>query len=102
MATFVLVHGAMHGGWCWKRVVPLLRAAGREVFMSAGCANCHTLSEANATGTVGPNLDDTDLDREEIEETVRNGRGGMPPFEGQLQDEQIEAVADFVFASAQT
>jgi pimeloyl-ACP methyl ester carboxylesterase len=22
----------MHGGWCWKRVVPLLRAAGHEVF----------------------------------------------------------------------
>jgi pimeloyl-ACP methyl ester carboxylesterase len=32
MATFVLVHGSMHGGWCWKWVVPLLRAAGHEVF----------------------------------------------------------------------
>ena len=32
MATFVLVHGSMHGGWCWKRVIPLLRAAGHEVF----------------------------------------------------------------------
>jgi pimeloyl-ACP methyl ester carboxylesterase len=32
MATYVLVHGAWHGGWCWKRVAPLLRAAGHEVF----------------------------------------------------------------------
>ena len=32
MATFVLVHGSMHGGWCWRRVAPLLRAAGHEVF----------------------------------------------------------------------
>lgn len=32
MATFVLVHGAWHGGWCWKRVTPLLRAVGHEVF----------------------------------------------------------------------
>lgn len=32
MATFVLVHGAMHGGWCWKKVAPLLRAAGHEVY----------------------------------------------------------------------
>jgi pimeloyl-ACP methyl ester carboxylesterase len=32
MATFVLVHGSMHGGWCWTRVVPLLRAASHEVF----------------------------------------------------------------------
>ena len=30
--TFVLIHGAWHGGWCWKKVVPLLRAAGHEVF----------------------------------------------------------------------
>ena len=30
--TFVLVHGGWHGGWCWKKVVPLLRAAGHEVF----------------------------------------------------------------------
>jgi pimeloyl-ACP methyl ester carboxylesterase len=29
--TFVLVHGAWHGGWCWKKVVPLLRAAGHRV-----------------------------------------------------------------------
>ena len=29
---FVLVHGAWHGGWCWKRVAPLLRAHGHEVF----------------------------------------------------------------------
>ena len=31
-ATFVLVHGAWHGGWCWKEVVPLLREAGHAVF----------------------------------------------------------------------
>ena len=30
---FVLVHGAWHGGWCWRRVAPLLRAAGHEVHM---------------------------------------------------------------------
>ena len=29
---FVLVHGAWHGGWCWRRVAPLLRDAGHEVF----------------------------------------------------------------------
>lgn len=30
--TFVLVHGASHGGWCWSRVARLLRAAGHDVF----------------------------------------------------------------------
>jgi pimeloyl-ACP methyl ester carboxylesterase len=32
MATFVLVHGAWHGGWCYKRVAQRLRQAGHEVF----------------------------------------------------------------------
>jgi pimeloyl-ACP methyl ester carboxylesterase len=31
MATFVLVHGAWHGGWCWRRVSHLLRGAGHAV-----------------------------------------------------------------------
>lgn len=31
MVTFVLVHGGGHGGWCWRFVSPLLRAAGHEV-----------------------------------------------------------------------
>lgn len=31
MTTYILVHGAWHGGWCWKRVVRLLRGAGHEV-----------------------------------------------------------------------
>jgi pimeloyl-ACP methyl ester carboxylesterase len=29
--TFVLVHGAWHGGWCWKKVTPLLISAARQV-----------------------------------------------------------------------
>ena len=32
MASYVLVHGAWHGGWCWRRVTPLLRTAGHEVY----------------------------------------------------------------------
>ena len=32
MATFVLVHGSFHGGWCWRKVAPELRSAGHEVY----------------------------------------------------------------------
>jgi len=32
VTTFVLVHGGWHGGWCWRKVTPLLRAAGHEVY----------------------------------------------------------------------
>jgi pimeloyl-ACP methyl ester carboxylesterase len=31
MANFVLVHGAWHGGWCWRDVASALRAAGHRV-----------------------------------------------------------------------
>jgi pimeloyl-ACP methyl ester carboxylesterase len=32
MATFVLVHGAWHGSWCWKRVRGALQQQGHQVF----------------------------------------------------------------------
>ena len=31
MSRFVLVHGAWHGAWCWKKVVPLLEERGHTV-----------------------------------------------------------------------
>ena len=32
MATYVLVHGGGHGGWCYKPIAPLLRSEGHEVY----------------------------------------------------------------------
>ena len=32
MATFLLVHGAWHGGWCWQRVATALQAKGHKVY----------------------------------------------------------------------
>lgn len=31
MADIVLIHGAMHGAWCWERIVPLLECQGHTV-----------------------------------------------------------------------
>jgi alpha-beta hydrolase superfamily lysophospholipase len=28
MSTYMLIHGALHGAWCWERVIPLLRSSG--------------------------------------------------------------------------
>jgi mono/diheme cytochrome c family protein len=74
-------------------------ADGAAVFTSA-CGSCHTLEAAGTSGTTGPNLDDVQPDAETVEEQVRNGGGGMPAFEGQLSDEEIEAVASYVSESA--
>jgi pimeloyl-ACP methyl ester carboxylesterase len=32
MATYVLVHGAFHGSWCWSRLIPFLEAAGHVAY----------------------------------------------------------------------
>lgn len=32
MATFVLVHGSCHGGWCWKKVTPLLTSHSHRLY----------------------------------------------------------------------
>jgi mono/diheme cytochrome c family protein len=74
-------------------------AAGKTVFASASCGACHTMKAAGSTGTVGPNLDDLQAELPAIEEQVVNGGGGMPPFKGQLSDQQIADVSQYVFDS---
>jgi mono/diheme cytochrome c family protein len=70
--------------------------AGKAVFTSAGCVGCHTLADAGATGTVGPNLDDAKPGTELVVTRVTKGQGAMPPFAGQLTDQQIADVAAYV------
>ena len=70
--------------------------AGKAVFTSAGCVGCHTLADAGATGTVGPNLDEAKPDNELVVTRVTKGQGAMPPFAGQLTDQQIADVAAYV------
>jgi len=74
-------------------------AAGKAVFASAGCGGCHTLSAANASGTVGPNLDELKPDYDAIVHQVEVGGGPMPAFQGQLTAKQIHDVAAFVYTS---
>ena len=66
--------------------------SGEEVF-TQNCATCHS---ADGTGGVGADLTALSLDQATVEQTVRTGPGAMPSFEGQLSDEQIQAVADYV------
>jgi mono/diheme cytochrome c family protein len=75
-------------------------AAGKNVFASAGCATCHTLADAGASGQVGPNLDEAKPPAELVVNRVTHGKGAMPAFEGQLSDEQIADVAAYVSSVA--
>jgi len=65
----------------------------------AMCGSCHTLKVAKSDGEIGPNLDMLKPQLEQIVNVVTNGIGVMPPWEGILTPEEIEAVAYFVFKS---
>jgi mono/diheme cytochrome c family protein len=70
--------------------------AGKALFLKSGCVGCHTLADAKATGTVGPNLDQAKPDYRLATARVTLGKGAMPSFKGQLSDQQIADVASYV------
>tara|TARA_B110000116_G_scaffold24973_1_gene19181 strand:- start:113 stop:418 length:306 start_codon:yes stop_codon:yes gene_type:complete len=65
----------------------------------AQCGICHTLQAANSDGQIGPNLDMLKPQIGQIISAVTNGIGVMPPWEGILTEEEIEAVAYYIFNS---
>jgi cytochrome c oxidase subunit II len=82
-------------------------ADGEAVFNENGCGSCHTLSEAGANGTVGPNLDNiSQANRAYIEESIVDPnadvvqgfpRGVMPGnFREQLSPEQLDALVEYL------
>jgi mono/diheme cytochrome c family protein len=79
-----------------KELTPL-QEKGRELF-GQRCRNCHTLDAANASASVGPNLNEPARNKALVLDAIENGRaagnGNMPAsiFEG----EEAEAVAEFV------
>jgi mono/diheme cytochrome c family protein len=72
---------------------------GKTIF-TQNCGSCHVLAAAGTSGTTGPSLDEAQPGLESTIRQVRNGGGGMPPFEGQLSDAQIEAVSQYVVDNA--
>ena len=73
-------------------------AAGKEVFASQGCGSCHTLADAGAGGSVGPNLDEAKPSYDLVVDRVSNGKGAMPSFD--LDEQQIQDVAAYVSSVA--
>lgn len=72
---------------------------GKRVFTTEAnppCAVCHALKAADATGEIGPDLDELKPSESQVVEVVKNGIGPMPSFEDSLSAEQIAAVAKFI------
>ena len=75
-------------------------ALGLDVYNNkAQCGVCHTLQAAGSSGDIGPNLDQLKPSIDQIIYVVTNGIGVMQAWEGILTNEEIEAVAYYVFNS---
>jgi len=78
-------------------------AAGKTVFTQTAdpsCASCHTLADANANGSIGPDLDQLKPSYDAVVAQVTSGGGQMPPYGGSLSKQQIEDVATYVSSVA--
>lgn len=72
--------------------------AGRAVFnqtATPACALCHTLADAGAAGTIGPDLDELKPDAARVAQAVRQGIGVMPAFDS-LSDADVQLLARYV------
>ena len=73
---------------------------GLEVYNNkAQCGVCHTIQAASSEGNIGPNLDQLKPSMDRIIYVVTNGIGVMQAWEDILTDEEIEAVAYYIFNS---
>lgn len=74
-----------------------VKEKGRELFATWGCASCHSLADADATGHVGPAFDgNASLTKAFVVDRVTNGQGPMPAFGGQMTDPEIDAIATYI------
>jgi cytochrome c oxidase subunit 2 len=84
---------------------------GKALFTDAAqptaCASCHTLADAGATGTTGPNLDEAvpDLSEQEVRESIVDPDadvaegfqpGLMPRYGDSLSEEQVDALVKYL------
>jgi len=100
--TFVLVHGASHGGWCYDRVATILRAKGHRVFCPtlAGLAERSSMDHRKINLTTHINEIVDLFERENLGNAVLCGHsyGGM--VIGGVADRIPDRIKNLVFLDA--
>ena len=100
MTDYVLVHGAWHGGWCWRRVADILRARGHRVTtptMTGLGERAHLLSPEITLTTFGEDLTGH-LRFEEVSDVVLVGHsfGGNPiSYTAERMGDRIQRLVYF-------
>lgn len=100
--TFVLLHGAWHGGWCWRDVAQRLRAAGHTVFTPTQTGlgeRVHLLSDAVGLDVFADDLTNL-LEAEELTDVILVGHslGGITITA--VADRQRERLRRLVYLDA--
>lgn len=104
MATFLLVHGAMHGGWCWKRVTSLLEAEGHRVLtptLTGMGERYHLLTPETGLSTHVLDLLGT-LFFEDLTDVIAVGHSYAGMVISQLADRASDQLAGLIFLDAYT
>ena len=101
--TFVLVHGAYHGGWCWKAVAARLRATGHEVYTPTLTG----LGERSHLMAIRPTLETFIEDvaqvihYEDLSDVILVGHSFSGAVVSALADRMPEKLAHLVYLDAQ-
>ncbi|MEO0319114.1 MAG: hypothetical protein RL404_2791 [Pseudomonadota bacterium] len=100
--NFVLVHGAWHGGWCWRHVAERLRAHGHQVFTPTltGLGERSHLLDAN-TGLSSCIADIAGvIAAEELQDVVLVGHSFAGPVITGVADRMRERLKQLVYLDA--
>ncbi len=100
--TFVLVHGAWHGGWCWRDVADLLRARGHRVFaptLTGLGERRHLLGPDNSLSTFVADMAGV-IEAEELEDIVLVGHSHGGAVISGVADAMPERIRALVYLDA--
>lgn len=100
--TFVLVHGAWHGGWCWREVASRLRAAGHQVYtptLTGLGERAHLLRADTGLSTC---IDDIGavIDAEELRDVVLVGHSFAGVVISGVADRFASSIRQLVYLDA--
>lgn len=96
VAGIVTGSGILAASASAEEIAKVDREAARDLFHAYSCSACHALADAGAGGSIGPTLDNPTLTRDFVLGRIANGQGAMPSFKGQLADEDIALLTDYI------
>jgi len=97
--TFVLVHGAWHGGWCWPRVADVLRGRGHTVLtptLTGLGERAHLLSPAVDVNLHGRDIANV-LRFEDLSDVVLVGHSYGGPVISAVADSERSRIRQLVY-----